>query len=151
MKKESGITLITLIIYVIGITIITGILTVITNFFYQNVMHMEDASSSSAEYSKFNVVFIEEVKSFGNKVIEPTELNVETKSISFSSGNTYTFQDNKIYKNKIAIASDISDCKFKLRMYESKQIVSVYMKIGGKNGFEQTIEYVVSYKEDNRN
>lgn len=143
MKKENGITLLSLTIYVIGFFIIIAIVTVITNFFYQNVVKMEDSSGSVAEYSKFNMMFLDEVKTYGNSVTD-----IGSNYVVFSSGNQYSFLDNKIYKNKIAIVNTVKACNFKLTTDGYKQIVSVYMELGDKNAFSKTTDYVLSYEED---
>lgn len=143
MKSNSGITLMTLIIYIIGMIIIIGIVAFITNFVQNNILKMEDSSNIAAEFSKFNLVFIEEVKTYGNEIEEITD-----NSVSFTSGNKYLFQDGKIYKNKIEIASNINQCRFKLRTNEYKQIISVYIELGTKNSFSKTMDYVLSYEEE---
>ncbi len=135
MKKQSGITLLTLMIYIIGILVVTGIVAVIINFFMQNIAQMDDSTKDATEFNKFNLEFIKEVKTYGNDVTEPTEVNVESDSVSFSSGNKYTYQNNMIYKNNVAIARNVSSCEFTLKRYEAKQIVNV--KIGFKNGFSR--------------
>ena len=145
MRNQRGITLMTLIIYVIGLTIILGIVTVITNFFYQNVLKMEDNSKTASQYSKFNIAFLEEVKTYGNKVERLDDegnsvLNTEKNYVKFTSGNTYIFQDEKVYKNKIAIANNITDFSFKVWLYDAKEVISVKMKIGD---VEQIIDYVL--------
>ena len=145
MKKENGITLLSLSIYVIGLFIIIAIITVITNFFYQNVVKMEDSSGSVAEYSKFNLAFLDEVKTYGNSVTD-----IGSNYVVFSSGNQYTFLDGKIYKNKIAIVNTVKTCSFKLTTDGYKQVVSVYMELGEKNDFSRTTDYVLSYDEDSR-
>lgn len=139
MKNKEGVTLITLVIFIVGLTIVIGMVTVISNFFYKNIMQMEAKSSSSAEFNKFNVVFLEEVKTYGNKLIEYSD-----NYVLFSSGNKYLFQDNKIYKNKVEIANDVTSCSFGFEQYEAKQIVSVDMTLGD-NELSQKIDYVVSY------
>lgn len=140
MKSKKGVTLLTLMIFVVGMTIIVGIVTVITNYFYRNIMQMEANNSSSAEYNKFNVSFLEEVKTYGNKLIE-----IADNYVVFSSGNKYLFQDNKIYKNKITIVKDVANCTFDFEQYEAKQIVSVDITLGGEKGFTSKMDYVVSY------
>ena len=145
MKKENGITLLSLSIYVIGLFIIIAIVTVITNFFYQNVVKMEDSSGSVAEYSKFNLAFLDEVKTYGNRVTE-----CGGTYLVFSSGNQYTYANGKIYKNKIAIVNDVNLCEFKLTTDGYKQVVSVYMELGKRNYFSKTTDYVLSYEEDIR-
>ena len=132
MKRENGITLMMLIIYVVGLTIVAGIVAVITNFFYQNINTMDESASGAAEFSKFNVVFLEEVKTYGNNV-----KNIETNSVEFATGNKYTFKDSTIYKNKIPIVRGVEDCQFRLRTYEAKEIVQVFIQTEGDNGFSR--------------
>lgn len=142
MKKENGITLLSLIVYIVGIVIIMTIVILITNFFRENVLQMEDSSVSSAEFSKFNLSFIEEVKTYRNSISE-----IDNNHVTFSTGNTYLFQDNKIYKNKIPIADNIIECKFLAKTYETKQIVSVYMVVGDKK-LAKTIDYVLAWDDE---
>ena len=142
MKKENGITLISLSIYIIGLFIIIAIVTVITNFFYQNVVKMEDSSNSVAEYSKFNMAFLQEVKEYDNSVTD-----IGSNYVVFKSGNQYMFLDNKIYKNKIAIVDTVKACNFKLSTDGYKQIISVYMELGEKKDFTKTTNYVLSAEE----
>ena len=82
MKSQKGITLVALSVYVIGITIIIAIVATITNFFSKNITNMEDNAKYAADFSKFNLAFVDEVKTYGNKITEITE-----NSITFSSGN----------------------------------------------------------------
>ena len=90
---------------------------------------------------------MEEVKSPGNSV-----KRCEDNYVEFSSGNKYTFQDGKVYKNKTVVADKVSDCRFKLRTIEYKQIVSVYLEfsnsyinftLGQQGEYSRTIDYVL--------
>ena len=51
MKKEDGVTVISLIIYVGALLIIAVIIGRITTFFYNNVMDIQDDTSYSYVYS----------------------------------------------------------------------------------------------------
>ncbi len=55
MKKEAGVTVISLIIYVGALLIIAVIIGRITTFFYNNVMDIQDDTSYSNVYSKINL------------------------------------------------------------------------------------------------
>lgn len=138
MKKESGITLTSLIIYIIGLMIIMGIVAAIINFFNTSIRSMEGSAENASGFSKFNLMFLEEVKTEGNAVEE-----IEDNYVLFSTGNKYLFQDGNIYQNKIAIVNDVKTCNFRLKNNEYKQIVSVYIEIGNKNSFAKTIDYVL--------
>ena len=61
MRSEKGITLISLIIYVIALTIVIGIIAVISGYFYKNVATASVDVEPMVEYTKFNSFFSEEV------------------------------------------------------------------------------------------
>lgn len=138
MKDNKGITLANLVVYVVGFTIIIGIVTVIISFINTNIVQMNEATDRVAEYSKFNLAFVEEVKKLNNEVT-----NVTSNSIEFSSGNKYTFQDNKIYLNKVALVNHVKKCTFQLINIDYKQVVAVNMEIGKGTTIIRNIRYVL--------
>ena len=138
MKNNKGITLASLVIYIVGFTIIIGIVTVIISFINTNIVQMNEATDRVAEYSKFNLAFVEEVKKLNNEVT-----NVTSNSIEFSSGNKYTFQDNKIYLNKVALVNHVKKCTFQLINIDYKQVVAVNMEIGKGTTITRNIRYVL--------
>lgn len=141
MKNESGITLVSLTIYVIAFAIVIGIISVLTSFFYSNVVNLSDTGENSAEFSNFNMYFLEDIKQEGNKIEKVDE---DGQYISFSNGNTYTFQDNHIYKNKIRICNNITDFKVEKKIDNKEIIVVVFIKIGDNMEFSKTTEYVMN-------
>ena len=138
MKENKGITLINLVVYVVGFTVIIGIVTVIISFINTNIVQMNEATDRVAEYSKFNLAFVEEVKKINNEVT-----NITSNSIEFSSGNKYTFQDNKIYLNKAALVNNVKKCKFEVINLDYKQVVAVNMEIGKGTTIIRNIRYVL--------
>ena len=140
MKNNHGITLTTLVVYIVGLLIVIGIVATITGFIRNNILIVEDSANSAAEFNKFNLAFIEEVKKSGNDIVD-----IQENYVLFDSGNKYLFQDGKIYKNKIEIVSNVKYCQFKLEQYEYKKIVIVYMELGRKNSFTETMNYVLAY------
>ena len=92
MKSNRGVTIASLTIYVIAMLAVVGIIATITSFFYTNVTNLEDSSANVSEITKFNMYFLQEVKKTNNEIIELKE-----NSITFSTGNVVTFQNNSIY------------------------------------------------------
>ena len=135
MKSEKGITLISLIIYVIALTIVVGIIAVISGYFYDNIDTSSEDIEPMVEYTKFNSFFSEEVNYVGIKVLDfNTTKNeqgkVDTSYIVFDNGVQYTFiAENKgIYRNKVKIARGIDECTFDYNIEDKKNIVYVTFK-----------------------
>ena len=132
MKSEKGVTLSSLIIYVIAMSIIIGSIAAITNYFYGNINFLTSRTEASKQYTEFNSYFINEVNKKDNTVL--TELlNQENKDIIvFSSANQFKYIDGtgSIYFNKIKICKDVTSCTFEYN--ESTNKITVTMQINGK-------------------
>lgn len=142
MKKENGITLITLIIYMIVMCIVISILASISNFFFRNTNIIKEDSKYISEYNKFNMYFLDDIKNNENT------LEVKNDEIIFEDGTTYTFKkgpDNSIYRNKAKICNNIEYCYFDEKTHNSKKIIQVDMVVKGSKIFETNNEYVLKY------
>ncbi len=140
MKSEKGITLISLIIYVIALTIVIGIVAVISGYFYNNIATSSEDIEPMVEYTKFNSFFSEEVNEKGIKVLDckTTTDNtgkIDTSYIVFDNGVQYTYiSGNKgIYRNKVKIARGIENCSFEYKVEDGKDIVNVNFKAKNMN------------------
>ena len=147
MRSEKGITLISVIIYVIAMLVMISIITVLTSYFYKNIDINSVREDLNQQDTKFNSYFIEEVNRKGNKVLEIGETenssgNGNQKYIIFSSRNQYTYiPENKgIYINTVKIAENITDCTFEKKEENGKMTISVTIK--GDN-FERTTTYTL--------
>lgn len=131
MKSNKGITLTSLIIYVIGMTIMVATIATITSFFYKNI-DIGDINSDTTQYTKFSSMFTEETNRINNSVIECKTLTDENRIsyIIFSSGNQYTFnEDSKsIYKNNVKICDNVEMCEFSYTYIDSKYKITVDFK-----------------------
>ena len=58
MKNNHGVTLTTLIVYVVAMLIVIGIIANLTSFFYRNVLDLENESANISEISKFDMYFL---------------------------------------------------------------------------------------------
>lgn len=137
MKNQKGITLTSLVIYIIGMVVVIGIVANLTTFFYKNINKIDD-SNISTDYTKFTSIFLTELNQQGNTIIEAKTYEKDSKKISyiiFSSGNQYTYkEENKsIYKNNIKFCSQIDNCEFSYIYQDSKYKISIELIAGNIN------------------
>lgn len=74
MKNEKGITIISLVIYVILLTFAVAGITAITSSFYGNVNELEADSKGAVAFSKVNMYLVKDIKS------EDVELVIDSSS-----------------------------------------------------------------------
>ena len=138
-KNQKGITLVSLIVYLIGLVAIIGIIAVLTSFYSKNVATMNDTSEVNSEFNKFDAKMIQETKSAGNEIAE-----VSGTTIKFKNGNTYTYGDNRIYQNAVTVSKYVKDFAVNFSQDGDKQILSVYVTFGkGKIEVAKSVSYVV--------
>ena len=140
--NNKGITLISLTMYVVGITFVIIAVATLTSFFYNNIVDLRDSTDSLSEFDKFNVAFLKEVKND-----EVSVINIEKTKITFSNGVTFQFQDNGIYRNYVKICEQIKDCQFSSTTMGENIVIKVYLEIG--TDFAKTLEYVGNNKQNN--
>ena len=145
MNSNKGITLTSLIIYVVAMVIVVTTMSTITSYFYNNVDNMNASTDSSTVFTKFNMYFSEEIN-----IKDNYPLVASTEYIIFSkTGNQYTFQNQSIYKNQIKICDNIIDekCTFEISKTDEEQennnLVKVYIETTGK------LKYTNTYKIQN--
>ena len=154
MKSSKGITLISLITYIVGMVIAVAIISTITTYFSKNVS-LSDLKNTEIEYSKFSSVFTKEIHIKNNKVIECYTQGEGKKKISyiiFSTGNQYTYmaQDKSIFKNKIKICENVEDCEFNYNNLKHEITVSFKTNSTDLTG-ENKIKYYINVNNNNYN
>lgn len=126
MKSEKGITVSSLVVYVIALTIIVGTIATMTKYYYGNINKLSSNTSSMEEITKFNTYITEEVNKASNIIYDCNTQNSDENDnyVIFYNANDkdetnpksgytqYTFKNKSIYLNKIKICSNIDDCKF---------------------------------------
>lgn len=143
MKKEKGITLISLILYILLLIIVIGMLSGISAMFYSNTGALEDNSRNLEEFNRFNMYFLENVKNNKTAIIKDSNI------IIFEDGTTYTYleTDKGIYKDKIKICNNIDYCTFssknEITNNTTKQIITVDIIINDSEGYNN--DYVLKY------
>ena len=166
MKNEKGVTLVALVIYILVATAVISIVAFMSSNFFRNVKIIENQDKYAVEFNKFNMFFINDVKS--NK-----EATVETTKITFPSGVVYELKGTNIYRDGVVIASQIQSAEFTADTYEVpntnvngtgkkavKNLIRVHLTIGrefsegtiaeetDRKAYERlnkTIEYVLKY------
>ena len=58
MKNNRGVTLTSVMIYVLGMTIIIWLVATITSFFYKNI-NIQDINKDTTQYTKFSSIILE--------------------------------------------------------------------------------------------
>ena len=135
-KSEKGVTLTSLIIYMISMLITITIITVVTGYFTKNVDLDIESYTFYSEYTKFESYFSEEVNRSNNKIIEVINGEDQNQSyVAFSSGNQYTFvpANKAIYQNNVKIASGVLNCSFEQITKNDKQAIRVNITIQGNS------------------
>ena len=147
MNNQKGITLISLIVYIVVLTIILSILSMVSEMFFTNIEYITDKGKYVSEFNKFNMYFVEDIKN--NKEI--LQINGTNTEIIFEDGTVYTFsdKDKSIYRNKVKICKNISNCIFSksevLSGEITKKLVKVEMLIKGSSNLKTSNEYVLKY------
>lgn len=142
MKSENGVTITSIMIYVIVLTIVVVTVGRITTYFYKNVNTVTSSTDASSAYLSFNTYFTNEINTEKNQVKEcVTNDDTGVSYITFEgTQNKYIFKGKNIYKDKVKIAKNIDSCKFSYE--ETTGIITVDMTIDGK-------QYSNSYTQNN--
>lgn len=144
MKSEKGVTLTSLILYIMVATIVIGTMGVISSNFFFNASEIKNQSEYAEEFNKFNMFFIQDIKN--NKSAEVTNTQ-----IVFEDGNTYIYDSTQknITRNGTVITKEIENLQFSTSTYTvkntNKNLINVNMSIGKNSAFQKEIEYVLKY------
>lgn len=139
MKNNHGVTITSLIVYIVAMLIVIGIIANLTSFFYRNIFNLEDESVNISAISKFDMYFLEEVKNTNNSIVKITE-----KSITFITGNTFTFQDNAVYLNNIRICENVKSLKLSKEEINKKDVINVFITVGDNMEYSKNMKFVMA-------
>lgn len=141
IKSEKGITMLSLVIYVLCFVGISAIVGSITVFFYNNNEILNDEVSSASEYNKLNLYLVKDSEENGNSYKEIYEES-DLYSLCFTNGNVYTFdkENGLIYFNQMCLCEYVSDFSVSLDYSSGKEVINVLVKFDNDN-----ISYKTSY------
>lgn len=144
MKSEKGITLTSVVVYVLIATALISSIALLSSFFFSNMSLIKEQNQYAPEFNKFSMFFIEDVKN--NKSAEVT-----TTKVTFADGTVYEYKSNEkaVYRNDTKITEKLDSFTFSSSEYivsnTTKQIINVKMTIGGVENSSNGIEYVLKY------
>lgn len=144
MKSEKGITLSSLVIYMIIATAVISSVALLSSNFYSNMYKITEQSNYTPEFNKFSMFFSEDVKN--NKSAE-----VSSTKVTFEDGTIYEYKagEKAIYRNKTKISEKLDTINFSTSNVKvnntTKQIINVKMEIEGVKFAPNGIEYVLKY------
>lgn len=163
MKSQKGISLISLLVYVMAFLMIAGIIASITTFFYSNYSFLDDKTSVASEYNKLNLVLVEESKTdynyvykvgsadpdeeiedYHNQYIDSEYILEDISNRCKENFNTYiVFSDQnfigwkkdseKIYYNQSVLCNDVKDFSIKENSINGKSVISIYVQFDNKS------------------
>ncbi len=143
MKRNKGITLITLMMYIIITLIVLGILGSLNANFKTNLKNINSNTAQNVEFDKLNVQLLKETKTENNFIETATATKA---SVIFSNGNKYIYSDAEeavFLNDNIKIAENIKSCTFTVEDTDTEQVLKVKTLIGDK---DQLTEYVMKKK-----
>ncbi len=144
MKSERGITLTSLIIYVVITTITVIAIASFSSFFVSNMNEVKEQEKYAPEFNKFSMFFIGDVKN--NKTAEVT-----TNQVTFEDGTVYQYRQSEkaVYRNSTKITEKVDSFSFSSTEEQvsstNKRIINVKMSIGGKVNLKSGIDYTLRY------
>lgn len=144
MKSEKGVTLTSLVIYIIVATIVIGTLSLVSTFFFSNMNLIKDPNDHATEFNKFSMFFIEDAKK--NRTAD-----VQKTKITFEDGTVYEYFSGVIYRNDKKIVEKVEDVDFNSYEYTAenttttKQIIRVKLTVAGSVNTQNGVEYVLKY------
>lgn len=143
MKSENGITLTSLVVYVIGLTIIFTIVANLTVYFNKNSRNIEYTTNNSAQLTRLNQYLISDTKKKNVQLVNVKnnviEIYVDNELIKYS----YDTESKGIYRNKVKISNDVQSAEFsKENVYDKSKII-IKIVIGEQESVSKTLEFII--------
>lgn len=150
MKKEKGVTLTGLVIYILFFSMALALTVNISSRVYGQLGKVNNNSISSEEFNKFNTEFVQDIKSqkFTSAAKNGTEGSTH---LILPNGVNYTYisSEKAIYRNKEKIATNISSFTAIPTTKNGKNAVRVEISTGTgtkeNSNFGKTIVYILRY------
>lgn len=144
MKNEKGVTLISLIMYVLIMTFVVAAIAAITSTFNENLTQIDQDSESSVAFSKFNMYFLNDIKANNARINSYTSSSIDISYTDDDGSNkvaSYTVNSEGLYRNKVKICDRVNEVN--ISADKASGVVSIYLKI---KTYEKTTTYKVEPK-----
>lgn len=133
LKSEKGVTLLGLIIYVTTFICITGVIGIISNFFYSNTKVLDDTTTDAAQFTKLQLYLANEFETKKCRVESSTlndAVDDDYEIIKFTSGNEIIWHKGYIFYNRVMICNNVQELKTKIDQVNGKDIFKIYIVFG---------------------
>ena len=117
MKSQNGITLSSLIIYIIVMIMVIGVMARVSTMFYNNVNKLDNRTIEISKFNNFNTYFVKEIKLPNNGIDK-----IENNYILFKSGNSFLYRNQNIYYNDLMIVDNVKNLVF---TRESESVINL--------------------------
>ena len=147
MKNNKGITLTSLVIYIIGLVVLVGTMATLTRYFYNNLDQTTLENKVSKEYTEFTNYITNDINSnkIENVFIREEGKEVLIKFIDYSS-HKYTFTEDSIYYVEIKDNQELKRVRLSKDVDNVNSLFSLNSKVlGVKVHFKNGIVYNASY------
>lgn len=138
MKMQKGVTLVSLTIYIIVMTIVISVISMISTYFFKNTKNVLKDIEPITEQTRFSSFFTEEVNRSNSKILACDE-----HYVVFDDGVQYTFvPENKgVYRNQVKICRGVENCKFERTIKNGKDVITVTLKM--EKAIEKRVDYTL--------
>lgn len=143
MKSEKGITLTSLVIYVIGITIIFAVVANLTIYFNKNSRTIEYTTNNSAQITRLNQYLINDTKKENAQITEANENIIIIQANGETIKYTYDKNSKGIYRNKVKIANDVQSLEIKKDIIYDKTKLLLNITIGMQEQIQKDLKYII--------
>lgn len=140
-RNTKGITLVSLVIYVVIMLMLIAIIAVFKNNIDKNIDSMGEYTSLVPQINKVHMYMLGEVNIKDNKVLKR---NSSGSYIEFSSGNSYMFSDGSLYKNSVEVLSDIIGGSFQVETENNNEVLYVNLSLDDKLQ-NKKLKYVIKH------
>ena len=137
MKSQKGVTLSSLIIYIIVMIIVIGIMSRVSVMFYTNVNKLDNRTIEISKFNDFNAYFIKEIKKPNNGIDKID--NINKNYILFKSGNSFLFQNHSIYYNDLLIVDNVQSVIFDINQNDNT-VINVNIRF---NEYSKNMNYKI--------
>ena len=147
MKNNKGITLTSLVIYIIGLVVLVGTMATLTRYFYNNLDQTTLENKVSKEYTEFTNYITNDINSnkIENVFIREEGKEVLIKFIDYKS-HKYTFTEDSIYYVEIKDNQELKRVRLSKDVDNVNSLFSLNSKVlGVKVQFKNGVVYNASY------
>ena len=147
MKNNKGITLTSLVIYIIGLVVLVGTMATLTRYFYNNLDQTTLENKVSKEYTEFTNYITNDINSnkIENVFIREEGKEVLIKFIDYSS-HKYAFTEDSIYYVEIKDNQEKKRVRLSKDVDNVNSLFSLNSKVlGVKVQFKNGVVYNASY------